>query len=127
MSLRDRLICFVCWNDSACTPFPATTTQLFFQRLSSHTLCSCLEVLLTTNNLCNLWHNKFQRQHLRVLQLGRYIYAKMEFQISQKLVQVQQIPIHVVGQHIYRKDSLFVLKQPSGNVFLIRNECWRLF
>ena len=69
------LFCRFCWNDSARTPFPATSllyaygslppaapfTQLFSQSLSSHTLCSCLEILSTTNNLCNFWHSKFQQ------------------------------------------------------------------
>ena len=68
------LFCRLCWNDSACLPpvrklpsaydslhLPATTTQLFSQSLSSHTLCSCLENLSTTNNLCNFWHSKFQK------------------------------------------------------------------
>ena len=77
MSLLSRLIffCKFCWNDSARTPFPATClpytygslppaarfTQLFSQSLSSHNLCSCLDVLSTTNHLCNFWHNQFQQ------------------------------------------------------------------
>ena len=55
------LFCRLCWVDSARTLFPATTTQLFSQSLSSHTLCSCLKFLSTTNNLCNFWHSKFQQ------------------------------------------------------------------
>ena len=75
------LFCIVCWNESACTPFPATClppvrklpsaygslppaapfTQLFSQSLSSHTLFSCLESLSTTNSLCNSLHSKFQQ------------------------------------------------------------------
>ena len=62
------LFCRLCWNDSARTHFPATSrppaasfTQLFSQSLSSHTLCSCLDILSTTNNLCNFWHSKFQQ------------------------------------------------------------------
>ena len=56
------LFCKLFWNDSACTPFPADPfTQLFSQSLSSHTLCSCLEILSTTNNLCNFWQSKFQQ------------------------------------------------------------------
>ena len=55
------LFCRLCWNDSARNPIPATTTHLFSQSLSSHTLCSCLELLHTTNNLCNFWHSKFQQ------------------------------------------------------------------
>ena len=62
------LFCRFCWNESACPPdaysslpLPATTTQLFSQSLSSHTLCSCLEILSTNNNLCNLWHTKVQQ------------------------------------------------------------------
>ena len=50
-----------CWNDSARTAFPATTTQLCSQSLSSHSLCSCLEILSTTNQLCNFWHSKSQQ------------------------------------------------------------------
>ena len=62
------LFCRFCWNDSARTPFPATSrppaalfSQLFSQSLSSHTLCRCLDILSTTNNLCNFWHSKFQQ------------------------------------------------------------------
>ena len=62
------LFCRFCWNDSVRTPFPATShppaaplIQLFSQSLSSHTLCSCLDILSTTNNLCNFWHSKFQQ------------------------------------------------------------------
>ena len=61
------LFCRFYWSDSARTPFPTTSppatpfTQLFCQSLSSHTLCSCLDVLSTTNNLCSFWHSKFQQ------------------------------------------------------------------
>ena len=62
------LFCRFFWNESACLlsaygslPLPATTNQLFSQSLSSHTLCSCLEFLSTTNNLCNFWHSNFQQ------------------------------------------------------------------
>ena len=70
MSLRDQMVCFadLFSNESACLPsaygclpLPATTTQLFSQCLPSHTLCSCLENLSTTNNLCNFWQSKFQQ------------------------------------------------------------------
>ena len=61
------LNCRFCWNNSACLPYTdgclpllATTTQLFYQSLSSHTACSCLEILSTTNNLCNFWRSTFQ-------------------------------------------------------------------
>ena len=37
------------------------------------------------------------------------------------------LPIHVVDQHLHRIESILVLKQPSCNVFQVRNECWRLF
>ena len=54
------LFCRFCWNGSDRTPFPATTTQLFSQSLSSNTLSSCLDILPTTNNL---WSSsaKFQQ------------------------------------------------------------------
>ena len=55
------LFCRFFWNDSACSFFSATTTQLFSQILSSHTICSCLEILSTTNNLCKFWRSKFQQ------------------------------------------------------------------
>ena len=69
------LFCRFCWNDSACSPFPATylpyaygslppaapSAQLFSQSLSSHTLCSCLEILSSINNLCTFWHSKIQQ------------------------------------------------------------------
>ena len=46
------LLCRFCWNDSARTLFPATINQLFSQSLYSHTICSCPDILATTNNLC---------------------------------------------------------------------------
>ena len=62
------LFCRFWWKESAQTPFPATSRppaapfiQLFPQSLSSNTLCSCLEILFTTNNLWNFWHSKFQQ------------------------------------------------------------------
>ena len=62
MTLRPTIFfCRFCWNDSACTLFPATTTQLFCHSLSSHTLCHNLEFFSTTNNNCNFWHSKFQQ------------------------------------------------------------------
>ena len=66
--LPTGLFCRFCWNDSARTPFPATFptpvapfTQLFSKSLSSHTLCRCLEILSTSNNLCIFWHSIFQQ------------------------------------------------------------------
>ena len=55
------LFCRFCWKGSACSPFPPPFTQLFFQSLLSNTLCSRLESLSTTNNLCDFWHSKFQQ------------------------------------------------------------------
>ena len=55
------LLCWFCWNNSACTPFFATTIQLFSQISSSHTLCSCLEIVSTTNSICNFWQSNFQQ------------------------------------------------------------------
>ena len=55
------LFCRFCWNDSACSLLLATNTQLFPQSLSSHILCSCLEILSTTNKHCNFWRSKFQQ------------------------------------------------------------------
>ena len=106
------------WNDSARTPFPATTTQLFSQSLSSHILCSCLDILSTTNNLCNFWHSKLQQVSTYAFcSWDDIFYAKKELQFSQKLMQVHRILVHVVNQHLYRMESLLVLKQPSCNVF----------
>ena len=78
MSLRDRLICFADFvGMTAQSPFPTTATQLFFQSLSSHTLCSCLENLPTTNNLCNFWRSKFQ-------QVSTYAFCSWEDIFRQK-------------------------------------------
>ena len=55
------LFCRFCWNDSARSPFSATTTQRFSQSLSSPIFCSYLETLSTSNNLCNFWHSKLQQ------------------------------------------------------------------
>ena len=56
-------------------------------------------------------------QRSRILQLGGFTCVKMELLISQKLVQVQRKLVHVVNQYLYRMESLFVLKQPTCNVF----------
>ena len=40
---------------------------------------------------------------------------------SQQLVQVHQIPVHVVDHYLYTIDSQVVLKQPSWNEFLVEN------
>ena len=91
------LFCSFWWNDSACTPFPASSmppvrklpsaygslppaapfTQLCSQSLSSHTLCSCFEILSTTNNLCNFWHIKFQ-------QVSTYAFCSWDNFLTQK-------------------------------------------
>ena len=71
------LFCRFCWNDSARTPFLATTTQLFSQSLSSHTLCSYLEVLSTTNNQCNFWHSNVQ-------QVSTYAFCSWDYIFKQK-------------------------------------------
>ena len=55
------LFCSFCSTDSACSRFPATTTNCFHQSSSSHTLCSYLEFLSTTTNICNFWHSQFQQ------------------------------------------------------------------
>ena len=55
------LFCRLCWNDSACSLFPATTTQLFSESLSSHTFCSNLKVLFATNKLCKFRRSKLQQ------------------------------------------------------------------
>ena len=112
------LFCRFCWNDSARNLFPATTTQLFSQGRSSYTLCSCLEFLSTTNNLCNFWHSKFQQVSTYAFcSWDDIFYSEMEFQFSQKLVQEHRSPVDVVDRHLYRMESLHVLKQPSCNVF----------
>ena len=73
MSLRDRLDCLVdfvgmilfCLLPS-CPPYASSLppavpfTQLFFQSLLSHTLCSRLERFSTANNLANLWCSEIQ-------------------------------------------------------------------
>ena len=114
-----------CWNDSARTHFPVTSrppgtsfTQLFSQSMSSHTLCSCLDILSTTNNLCNFWQSNFQQVSTYAFCSWDDIFTqKMELQFSKKLVQVHRIPVHVVDQHLYSMESLLLLKQPSCNVF----------
>ena len=50
----------ICWKDSACSLFPATTTKLFSQSLSFHTLCSCLD-FISTSNFSNFWRSSFQQ------------------------------------------------------------------
>ena len=71
LSLRDRLICSVDLVEMTLLAvlllppvhlrLPSPSPSCFFQSLLSHTLCSRLEILSTTNNLCDLWHSKFQQ------------------------------------------------------------------
>ena len=78
MSLRPTdLFCRLCWKDSARTPLPATTTQLFSQSLCSHTLCRCLDILSTTNNPSDFWHSKFQ-------QVSTYAFCSWDDLFTQK-------------------------------------------
>ena len=81
----------LCWIESAGTPFPATClpyaysslppvapfTQLFSQSLSSHTLCSCLEIFSPTNNFCNFWQSKLQ-------QVSTYTFCSLDDIFTQK-------------------------------------------
>ena len=81
-----ELFCRFCWNDSARTPFRASRPpaapfpfiQLFSQSLSSHTLCSCLEILSASNNFCNFWHSKFH-------QVSSYAFCCWDDTLTQKL------------------------------------------
>ena len=59
--------CRFCWNDSSPAvphwlPFSSCYHYLtvFSTSVFPHSL-SCLEILSTTNNLCNFWHSKFQQ------------------------------------------------------------------
>ena len=126
MSPRDRLVCFRVFVGMTLLAlcFSGTTTQLFSKSLSSHSLCSCLEMFSKNSNICNFWRNKFQQVNTQ--QSERNFYTKRELQFSQQLVQLHGNRAHVVDQYFYRMKSLLVLKQPSCNVFFVRNECWRL-
>ena len=55
------MFCRYCWNDLACSLFPATTTKLNSQSLSSLFLCCCLEIFSTTNNFFNSRSVEFQQ------------------------------------------------------------------
>ena len=63
MSVPDRLIFFADFlgPTSACSRCPATTFQTLSQSLSFHTLCSCFEILSSTNTLCMIWRIKVQQ------------------------------------------------------------------
>ena len=64
---------------SACGSLPpaAPFSQLFFQSLLSHTLCSRLEVPSTTNDLCDFWHSNFQ-------QVSTYAFCSWDDMFTQK-------------------------------------------
>ena len=96
------------------SPFPAATTQMF----SLPTLfADLLNFFYNWQPLQILPQQSPTSQRSRVLQLGGSICVKMELLISQKLVQVQRKLLHVVDQYLYRMEFLFVLKQPTCNVF----------
>ena len=121
------LFCRFCWNDSACNPFPAPFTQLFFQSLLSHTLCSCLENLSNTNDLLYFRHSKFQ-------QISTYAFCSWYDIFRQKWNCSSPINLckctessTTLSTDTSIVESLLVLKQPSCNDFQVRNERWKLF
>ena len=135
MSLRDRLIYFadfVGMTPLACrTPMAPFLFRLLlancFLRVCLPTLCSCLENLSTTKNLCNFWRSELQQvSTYRFSTLGEIFTQKWNCS-SHSNVQVHRIPVHVFDQYLYRMEPLLVLKQPSCNVFQVRIECCRLF
>ena len=124
MSLRDRLICFADFVGMTLFALrfllPPVRLRLpppnYFLKVSLPTLFAAVLIffLPLTNSAI---HGTAKSKHLSVLQLGRYIEAKMKLQFSQYLVQVHRILVPVVDQHLYRTESLLVLKQTPCNVF----------
>ena len=132
------LLCRFCWNDSACLPYacgslhlPATTTQLFSQSLSSHAICSCLEILATTN----FWHSKLQ-------QVSTYAFCSWDDIFTQKwncsspknLCQCNESPSTLstntsIEWNLYLYSSVVIMspevsfktkgKQPSNGTFVL--------
>ena len=145
MSLYGQLICFadlvgmtllaVLFLLPPCLPYASSLPPTAPFRLRLPSACGSLHPTVFSESVfphsLQLSWNSFYHQHplqflaqqfptsqyLHVLQLSRYVYAKMDLLISQKLVQVHWIPVHVFDQHLYRMESLLVLKQPSCNVF----------
>ena len=92
-SLRDRLICFADFVGMTLlavllrlppslppkAPFRLwlPSPNCLLKSLSSHTLCSCLDILPTTNTLCNFWHSKIQ-------QVSTYAFCSWDDLFTQK-------------------------------------------
>ena len=111
-----------CWNDSACTPFLATTKQLFSQSLSLHTLCSCLDSFLPLTTASISGKADFSNAAPTRFAAGTIYLRKNGIAVQPISCASAPNPIHVVDQHLLRMESLFLLKQPSCNVFWNRNE-----
>ena len=118
------LFCRFCLNDSAGTPFPAATNQPFSRSLSSTVFCSCLEFLSTTTNLCTFWRSKIQ-------QVTSYAFCSWVDKFTQKwscsspnnLCKCTESSSTLSTNTSIEWKLQFVLKQPSCNVFSIRNGC----
>ena len=126
MSLRDGLVCYAEFVGKTLLAVPFLLPQPnSFLRLCLPTFCAFVVRFFraqTTSAISGVATS----QHLRFLQLGGCIYAKIELRYYHLLVQVHQMSVHVVDQCLFRNEPLFVLKQLYCKVFQIRNEYRRL-
>ena len=135
MSLRDRLdslvdfvgMILLCLLPPCRTP-AAPFTQLFFQTLLSHTLCSRLERFSTANNFSKLWCSKFQ--HVSTYAFCRWadiFTQKWNCSSPNNLCESPNSPSPSDFQPLYGMEILLVLKQLSCSTVCVRNECWTSF
>ena len=121
------MFCRFCWNDSVCSPFPSPSTQLFFQSLPSHTLCSRRERFSTviTSPLSDAANSNMSAP-MRFAGGTTYLRKKGIAFLPITCAGAPN-PLPSVFQPLYSMESLLVLKQPSCSIVRIRNECWTPF
>ena len=129
ISLRDRLICF--------TDFVGLTLlSLFFLlplpncflRVCYPTLFAAVLILLLPLTTSTIFDRANSNKSAPTRFAARTIYLRKNgIAVLPITCATAPNPVHVFDQHLYRMESLLVLKQPSSNVFLFRNECWRVF
>ena len=120
-SSRMTGFCEFCWKNSACTLLPNTTTQLFLRVCLPTLFAAVLKFFLPPTTSAISGRASCNKSAPTRFAAETKFYGKMELKFAQKLVQVHRIPVHVVDHKLYRMEFLLFLKQPSCNVFWVRN------
>ena len=123
MCLRDRLICFADFVGLTLLAvlFLLTPLNCFLNICLPTLFAAVLKFFLPLTSSAISGATNSKKLAPTSFAAETIFFCQIEFQFSQYLVQLHRNPIHVVDQYLYRLESLLVLKQPSCNVFWVRN------